>query len=73
MYRKLSEELKGKILGFKDAGWTIKKISTQMKIPYSTVGFITKGYSDCGTIKRKYSSGRRKILNDQNLNVLRDI
>ncbi len=42
MYNILTPEQKGKIIGLREAGFTLKQISLKMKVPISTISDICK-------------------------------
>ena len=55
---------RSKILGLNLSGFSMRKISKILKIPYSTVQYTITHYSD--DVKSVPQSGRPKILGEDN-------
>lgn len=68
----LNEIQKGKIIGLREEGFTIREIATKTKIPKSTVGDFIKNYSTRNTFLRPRTNGRKKSLNNTDLKILED-
>jgi transposase len=63
----------GKVVALKEQGLSIRKISTLLNIPKSTVFNSLARYSERGTIKRKEGSGRVSLLKDEHKNIISKI
>ena len=66
MNKQINEEIKGRIIGLHEAGWTYKRISGHLQIPETTIGFVVRKFKELGTTQRRTGSGRPpKLSSDQ--------
>ena len=69
----LSEEIKYKIIFLLENRMSFRKIAREVNKPYSTVyGFINK-YQSTKKLKRKFGSGRPKIMTSEDIDTLEGI
>ncbi|OQS55617.1 hypothetical protein EHP00_1576 [Ecytonucleospora hepatopenaei] len=63
MSKHLSEFTKGKIIAYYEQKWSLKKISDELKINRSTIGYVVKKYKDRGhTLRKKVLSIHQPFL-----------
>jgi transposase len=63
----------GKIVAYREQGFSIRKIAEMMEIPKSTVSDLLKRYSERGFYGRKKGSGRSSLFKSEHQTVMRKI
>lgn len=73
MGKATSDVQKGRILGLREAGLTLKEIFQKTKVPVPTISRIIRQVAKRGNTERKHGSGRPRLLDKTNLNKISKI
>ncbi len=73
MTKQLNEFDKGRIKALLDQGYSYRKISAILNIPFPTIAYNAKKFKQFGNLDRLPGSGRQKILNIKEENLLAKI
>ena len=60
--KEYSEEIKGQAIGLYKAGYSVRKISTELQIPRSTIHDIKQKWIETGSVQNQPRSGRPLAL-----------
>ncbi len=73
MYNTLTTEQRGRKIGLREAGLTLKQINFKMKVSISTISDICKSNGITGSIGRKVGSGHKFVYCEVDNNTIYNI